>query len=120
LPHTMNEYTPPPLPSMLNSTAAAIPAPDHRPLGENPDDRLPIPGVLAAVESMLRQPRRIMYHLRQPGSGHLIVALLMVALVCSLVYGVVVGTFSGDTQLWAAPVKIAAGLMLSALICLPS
>jgi hypothetical protein len=31
-----------------------------------------------------------------------------------------VGTFSGGTQLWAAPVKIAGGLMISALICLPS
>jgi hypothetical protein len=30
------------------------------------------------------------------------------------------GTFSGGTQLWAAPVKIAVGLMISALICLPS
>ena len=40
--------------------------------------------------------------------------------MCSLIYGVVVGTFSGGTQLWAAPVKIAAGLMISALICLPS
>jgi hypothetical protein len=37
-----------------------------------------------------------------------------------LIYGVVAGTFSGGTQLWAAPVKIAAGLMISALICLPS
>jgi hypothetical protein len=33
---------------------------------------------------------------------------------------VVVGTFSGGQQLWIAPVKIAAGLMISALICLPS
>ena len=40
--------------------------------------------------------------------------------MCSLIYGVVVGTFSGGEQLWAAPVKIAAGLMISALICLPS
>src|SRR5262249_52552690 len=39
--------------------------------------------------------------------------------LCSLVYGVVVGTFSGHAQLWAAPVKIAAGLLASALICLP-
>ncbi|HXT40394.1 MAG TPA: hypothetical protein VN887_10255, partial [Candidatus Angelobacter sp.] len=32
----------------------------------------------------------------------------------------VVGTFSGGVQLWAAPAKVAAGLLLSALICLPS
>ena len=31
-----------------------------------------------------------------------------------------VGTFSGGSQLWAAPLKLAAGLLISALICLPS
>ena len=46
--------------------------------------------------------------------------MIFVSVVCSLIYGVVVGTFSGGTQLWAAPVKVAAGLMISALICLPS
>src|SRR6185503_1531455 len=36
------------------------------------------------------------------------------------IYGVVVGTFSGGPQLWEAPIKITAGLLISALICLPS
>jgi hypothetical protein len=61
-----------------------------------------------------------MYQLRQPGSGGLIAGMLFVAVLCSVVYGVVVGTFSGGVQLWAAPVKIAGGLLISALICLPS
>src|SRR5262249_9755581 len=69
---------------------------------------------------ILRHPRRVMYQLRQPGSGPLIAAMLFVAIVCSLIYGVVVGSFSMGTQLWAAPVKIAGGLLFSALICLPS
>jgi hypothetical protein len=46
--------------------------------------------------------------------------MLMVSILCSLIYGLVVGTFSMGTQLWAAPVKIAGGLLVSALICLPS
>jgi hypothetical protein len=33
---------------------------------------------------------------------------------------VVVGTFSNGVQLWAAPAKIAGGMLVSALICLPS
>jgi hypothetical protein len=61
-----------------------------------------------------------MYQLRQPGAGRLILAMLFVSIVCSLIYGVVVGTFSMGDQLWAAPVKIAVGLLVSALICLPS
>jgi len=91
-----------------------------RPLGDDPTERIAIPNIVAAIEAVLRQPRRLMFQLRQPGAGRLIAGMLLVAVVCSLVYGVVAGTFSGGTQLWAAPVKIAVGLMISALICLPS
>jgi hypothetical protein len=90
------------------------------PLGENPEDREPIPNAIAAVEAILRHPRRIMYQLRQPGCGRLTAAMLLVSVICSAVYGVVVGTFSMGDQLWAAPVKIAGGLLVTALICLPS
>lgn len=104
---------PPQIPGTIRDPAA-------RPPGESPEERAPITGLAGAVEAMLRQPRRVMYHLRQQGQGRLVAALLLIALVCSLIYGLVVGTFSGHEQLWAAPVKIAAGLFVSALICLPS
>jgi len=90
------------------------------PLGENPEDREPIPNAVGAIESILRKPRRVMYQLRQPRSGRLIFSMILVAIVCSLIYGVVVGTFSMGDQLWAAPVKIAGGLLFATLICLPS
>ena len=90
------------------------------PLGDNPEEREPIPNIIGAVEAILRQPRRVMYQLRQPSAGRLIGAMIFVSIVCSLVYGVVVGTFSRGDQLWAAPVKIAGGLVISALLCLPS
>jgi hypothetical protein len=89
-------------------------------LGENPEEREPIPNFVIAVEAILRQPRRVMYQLRQPGSGKLIASMLFVAILCSLVYGLVVGSFSMHDQLWAAPVKLALAMLLSALICLPS
>jgi hypothetical protein len=76
--------------------------------------------VVAAAEAMLRQPRRVMYQLQQPGAGRLVAAMLLVTVLCAAVYGVVVGTFSNGDQLWAAPVKIAGGLLVSTLICLPS
>ncbi len=108
-----------------NPTGPLIPPqiptrPARLPLGENPEERQPIPNVLAAAEAMLRQPRRVMYQLQQPGSGRLIAAMLLLVVLCAAIYGVVVGTFSYGTQLWAAPVKIAGGLLVSALICLPS
>jgi len=36
------------------------------------------------------------------------------------VFGIFIGWFSGGTQLWAAPLKVATGLLISAAICLPS
>jgi hypothetical protein len=110
---------PPPIPPTL-PPAASPQSSTPPPLGDNPEERLPIPNLVTAVEAILRQPRRVMCQLRQPGAGRLIVAMLFVAVVCSLVYGVIVGTFSGGQQLWIAPVKIAGGLLVSALICLPS
>jgi hypothetical protein len=91
-----------------------------RQLGDDPLERVAIPNIIAVIEALLRHPRRMMFQLRQPGAGKLIAAMLFISIVCSLIYGVVVGTFSGGQQLWIAPVKIAAGLMISALICLPS
>src|SRR3989442_781248 len=109
-----------------HSTPPVIPpghpsaGPSLLPLGANPDEELPIPNFVGAIEAMLRQPRRVMFQLRQPGAGRLIAAMLAVSVVCGLIYGVVAGTFSGGTQLWAAPLKIVGGLWISALICLPS
>jgi hypothetical protein len=105
---------------MLPSTSVA-PAPGAWiPLGEDPADREPIVGTLGAVEALLRQPRRVVYWGRQGNAGKLTGVLLLIAVMCSLLYGVVVGTFSLKTQLWAAPVKVSLGLLVSAFICLPS
>jgi hypothetical protein len=115
----MNDMnTPNPVPPPIPPTMP--PSYGPRPLGDDAAEREPIPGFVTAIECILRQPRRVMFQLRQPGAGRLIAAMLVVAIGCSLVYGAVVGSFSGGTQWWAAPVKIAAGLLVSALICLPS
>jgi hypothetical protein len=113
----MNGNEPPPrlIPPPSPSCRGAEP-----PLGTDPAEQTPIAGLLAAAEAVLRQPRRVMFQLRQPHCGSLNWALLLIALACSLVYGLVVGSFSGGEQYWAAPVKIALGLLLSGLICLPS
>jgi hypothetical protein len=104
---------PPPIPaSALPISASAM--------NENPADRTPISSVSEMVESLLRHPGRLLFQLGQPGSGYLMSGLVLMAVLCALVYGIIVGTFSGGAQLWAAPAKTAAGLLLSALICLPS
>src|ERR1035441_9607406 len=115
----MNDQNPIP-PQIPPQLPPVMPASGPRPLGDDPSERVAIPNVIVAIEAVLRHPRRVMFQLRQPGAGRLITAMVFVSVVCSLIYGVVAGTFSGGTQLWAAPVKIAVGLMISALICLPS
>jgi hypothetical protein len=116
----MNEINPtaPAVPPQIRPPAPLVPG--LVPLGDDPEERESIPNVIAAIEAILRQPRRVMYQLRQPGAGRLIISMVFVAIVCSLIYGVVVGTFSRGDQLWAAPVKIGSGLLISALLCLPS
>jgi hypothetical protein len=75
-------------------------------------------GVLLAL---LRQPGQIVYQLHQSAGGWQVTAVLaLIALLCLAAYGLVVGAFSGGTQLWAAPLKLAAGALLTAAICLPS
>ncbi len=106
---------PPPLPPIIPPVVAQPPPPDKPPV-----EHKPIDGFVAAVEALLREPQRVVFQLTQPGAERLIAALLASAIGCALVYGVVVGMFSGGTQLWAAPLKIAVGLLLSAAICLPS
>jgi hypothetical protein len=108
--NTMDPNVPPQIPAV----------PQLLPLGGDPQEREPILNLLIAIEAILRQPRRVMLQLRQPGAGRLVGILLFGVLVCSLVYGAVVGSFSMGTQLWAAPAKISAGLLITAVICLPS
>ena len=72
------------------------------------------------IEALLKYPGRIIHELQNNWRAALPLWLLSLALLGMLAYGVVVGSFSGGTQLWIAPAKIAMGTTLSILICLPS
>lgn len=104
--------TPPQLPPQMQFTPM--------PPAEDPADLAPINGIAAAIESVLRQPKRVHNALRLPGAAGVIASMGTVSLICALIYGVVVGTFSGGPQLWIAPLKIAGGLLIASVICLPS
>jgi hypothetical protein len=103
--------TPPPIPPHYSQ---------ETPLGSTPEEREPIRGPIGAVEAILRQPRRVIFQLRELRLGTTLGNFLVISIVAALVYGVVVGTFSGAAQLWIAPLKITGGLLVAALICLPS
>lgn len=108
--------TTPPQPA----AATAPPPPLPGAPGTDPAERVPIAGMFGASEAILRQPRRVWFQLTQAGQSQLTLVLLGIAILGALAYGLVVGTFTGGDQLWAAPVKIAGWLLLSGLICLPS
>lgn len=111
------------MPDPMNTNPPPIfpPPPPPVPLGGDPDDAQPVPTVAAAIEALLKHPRRLVHALRQPGTGAALTGrLLVVTLACALLYGVVMGSFSGGAQWWAAPLKLTAGLLFAALICLPS
>ena len=103
-----DEFAPPPLPA---TAMAGIPS---SPIAT------PISGLADAISAVLRKPQRVVHHFQHRAGPGLSLLLAAVAIACALTYGLVVGSFSGGTQLWAAPLKVTCGLLLSALICLPS
>jgi hypothetical protein len=107
----MNEniLNPPPLPPGGDPTPTTTAEPPP-----------PLRSLFGAVEALVRNPDSIPHHLREAGAGRLIGWLLGVTLVCALVYGFIVGTFSGHEQLWRAPIKVVGGLLFAGAICLPS
>lgn len=74
----------------------------------------------SVVEALLKHPGRILFELRGTHAAKICVSLLVTALVCLGVYGVVAGSLTGGAQLFEAPAKILLGSFLCALICLPS
>ena len=73
------------------------------------------------LSKLLRKPLSIFHELEtKEALWKIPVTLILISVVSLTVFGLVVGTFSWGDQIWAAPLKIASGLMFSALICLPS
>ena len=87
------------------------------PLPENPLEGKP--DLKTLFETLLRQPQALVARLAEPGHGAT-GRFAGMALISFLLFGFVLGCFAKHEQLWAAPVKITAGLLFSGLICFPS
>lgn len=73
------------------------------------------------INKILKNPLSIVHDLEMSENGRKITFLLFLMMIgCYAVFGFVLGTFSWDDQLWAAPLKITGGILFSGLICLPS
>ena len=76
-------------------------------------------GLRTLFEALLRSPRTLVRRLADPGHGAFLPFLLL-AVGSLVVFGAVLGSCAMGDQMWAAPVKIAAGLLVAGLICFPS
>jgi len=79
-------------------------------LPENPD-------LKSLFEALLRRPHALLPRLGSPGVTRLFAGMAVGSFV---LFGLVLGCFAKHEQLWAAPLKITAGLLIAAVICFPS
>ncbi len=74
----------------------------------------------APLDQLLRRPEVLLERLDGPRAGRTL-ALLSVTLIAGYsAYGLVLASFSGGAQWWAAPAKLALGTVLAGALCLPS
>ncbi len=111
----MNDKTP------LETTASNPNRPPKHPYKYVDPDYLPIEGsgFSQVLNHLLKKPLSVIHEINH-GKSSPLPALLAVTLVCLSIFGLVLGMFSAGEQLWAAPVKVVGGVILSALVCLPS
>jgi hypothetical protein len=70
-------------------------------------------------EALLRRPADLARHIAC-GERLTIAMFGTIALIAIAVFGLILGTFAYGDQLWAAPTKLAGGLVFAALMCFPS
>lgn len=70
-------------------------------------------------EALLRRPAALVARLESSNHGATW-KFAVIAIVSLLLFGLVLGCFAKNEQLWAAPAKITTGLIVSGLICFPS
>ena len=77
------------------------------------------PGIHDLFEGLLRQPAEVARH-AAADSLPAIRSYAVITVASLAVFGLVLGTFSYHEQLWAAPLKVIAGLLFAGVICFPS
>ncbi len=87
---------------------------------EEQKDLLDSPGLMPVVEALLKRPGELVNQVREGRDRRTTLMLFWLAMACFLVYGAIMGGFSGHPQWLAAAVKVAVGMLLAALLCYPS
>ena len=77
------------------------------------------PSIRDLFEALLRRPAELATH-KVCDERSTTLAFGAIAIVSMAVFGLILGTFTYGNQLWAAPLKLAGGLLFAGLICFPS
>ena len=77
-------------------------------------------GLGMLLDSLLKRPAQLIRAMCDAKGPRQSILLLLFATIAFAFYGLVVGSFSGGGQYLVSPLKIAAGGLLSLLICFPS
>lgn len=107
--------TPPPLPATPPRTETTTRDKQH-PAGVP----LEHTGLGLLIETLLKRPENLFEEFKGKRVWGASVKLALIGLACYVLYGLLVGSFSGGMQWWASPLKMAGGVLFSSLICLPS
>ena len=78
------------------------------------------PTLGGVADALLKKPTRLLYEWQEGRRGPVVRYLGLIFAVSFLVFGLLLGMFSGDKQLWIVPLKIICGATITALITLPS
>ena len=102
--------SPPPDPQFENKEVVSEPPPE---LGK-------VEGPFGWVTALLRQPRSVADNLLNDKGPTGTATFFVVFIVCHLAYGLIMGLFSGEGQVYIVPMKMVLGTGLCALLCFPS
>jgi hypothetical protein len=76
--------------------------------------------IMQLVDALLKSPRSVYEQVERNAFATHVSKLALIFSLCVLAYGLIVGSFSGDIQWLAAPLKIFLGTCLAVLLCFPS
>ncbi len=79
-----------------------------------------VEGFLGWLKALLMKPGSVAANLLNEKGPTGTTVFFFVFIICHLVYGLTMGLFSGESQLFWVPVKVLAGTVLGAILCYPS
>ncbi len=95
------------------------PLPPNRPFSR-PEQLGEVEGVFGWIMALLRKPASVADNLINESGPSGTKIFLIVFVICHIAYGLIMGLFSGDSQMYLVPLKFTLGTAVCALLCYPS